>query len=185
MFLKQYKIEKLFQENPKSFIIIELLPIKEGNLVQLVQKFNNFGFEAKALKTKTAGGIFSSFQSQKVKGNCESSPYTFKNIFKGNLMLIYPNPSKINDLKVLETMKTSTFLETIKVKDIIVLGVYHKGLFYHSNTFFKTITTHKNVNIIGTLNNNVQNTITFLQNPTITIIRLLMLSTASQNQNKI
>jgi hypothetical protein len=152
MYLKKYKIEKFVNEYPKSFLIAELLPIKEKEFVALVQKYNKLGFKIKLIKAKAAGGILKSvLQNNDVK-----------TIFKGNLVLIFKPEQDINFINYLKDLK------------ILFLFLYHKGLFYHIDQINKIT---PNQNIISTLENPYMNLIQNNNRNIISIIQMIELST--------
>jgi hypothetical protein len=175
MYLKKYKLEKLFNEKLESFLIVELLPIKENQLVNLVQNINKLGLEVKSIKTSTAGGILKNLLG---KGLAE-------NLYKGNLVLVYPRQAtKAEDHDNLIQLAKNLSSPLVKkgiAEDAfggrgLLLGVYHAGSFYHSKTilnFYDNKVSHVS-KIIGSLENNTQNTISILQNSTISILRILI-----------
>lgn len=170
MYLKKYKIEKFLNEYPKTFLIAELLPIKEKEFVALVQKYNKLGFKIKLIKAKAAGGILKSvLQNNDVK-----------KIFKGNLVLIFKMEQQ-SDLDI-------NFIDSIKDLKVLFLFLYYKGLFYHIDQIKKITPTH---NIISTLEQNsylnliMNNNRNVIQNPIISIIQIIEIIQLLSIQKKV
>lgn len=186
MLLKKYKLENLLFSNPQSFLIMELLPMSETELVALGQDLNKLGFKIQYIKTKKIGGILTNRLS--LNKNKKA------NILSGNLIFIYSIKNceellfKNFPFKLFKT-SNKNLSEKKSFDKLLFLGLYHEGVFYNSNTILNLYSVETfNVSkkkygelITQTLSQNSNLTLNVIQSPITTLIRTLDLISLKKN----
>ncbi len=126
--LRKHKLEKLLFSKPKTYFILQLLPVKEHYFVEWVDMLSKYNIQVKFLKTKQSGGLLRT-SSSKIQEIC------LKKVFNGSTLYLQPFKSFEGSFfkQFLQFTKDNQNLLINSKKKYIITHVYDSGNFYHVN----------------------------------------------------
>ena len=125
-FLKKSKLNLISTKKPNSYIIAQLLPVKQKAFIEFVRFMKKFDLEVKFVKSKNYSGVLRSF-FHLIYNNYH------KNVYSTSIIIIFDKKKeKQNNLfiKYFEAIKKNPKLSIIN--KIILLSFFSKGILYNT-----------------------------------------------------
>ena len=175
--LRKYKLEKRLFQKTETFLVVQILPVKEHFYIEWVLKLAKYSIDVKFLKTKQGYGILTSFFNQK---------RPFKKLFTGSVIYLSLKPNFEGSLfmQLHLFLKETSSLFINKNKRWQSLGAYEKGQFYHirslSQDHFLTNTFEPDFDFIGHFKKPVKIKLILVKEPMLFLMQIMFLY-----QNKI
>ena len=170
--LRKHKLEKRLFRKTETFLVVQMLPVKEHFYIEWVLALAVYGIEVKFLKTKQGYGLLTSFFNQKTP---------FKKLFTGSTLFLSLKPKNEGSLFIqLHTfLNENKNLFINKNKRWASLGAYDKGRFYHikslTTTCFLTNTFEPDFGFITHFKKPVKTNLSLLNQPTVSFMLLLFI----------
>jgi hypothetical protein len=136
-FLRKSKLNLINIKKPNSYIIGQLLPIKEKTFIEFVQIMEKHNLKVNFVKSKNFSGVSRSF----FKSNYSQF---LKNVYLTSIIIIF-NKKNTNNVynEYLEVFEKNS---NLKIKNkIILLSFFNKGFFYNIKQFNNKIMLDKSL----------------------------------------
>jgi len=132
-YLRKHKLEKLLFSQPQTYLILQLLPVKECYFLEWVNALAKYNIQVKFLKTKQSGGLLRSISPQ-------THELCLKTIFNGNSVYLQPEPSFKGSFfkQYFRFVKEKSSLFIQLKSQYVITHVYDEGVFYHVDEILQT-----------------------------------------------